>query len=65
MKIVNGVICDMGATSVDIGKAVSTCVQLWDGALFTKYIMPNGSKLITLHNSDGDEVGEPVPKLKA
>ena len=35
--------------------------QLCDGALFTKYIMPNGSKLITLHNSDSDEVGEPVP----
>lgn len=60
MKIVNGVICDIGATSVDVGKAVSTCGQLWDGALFTKHTMPNGSKLITLHNSEGDEVGEPV-----
>ena len=60
MKIVNGVICDIGAMSVDVGKAVSTCGQLWDGALFTKHTMPNGSKLITLHNSEGDEVGEPV-----
>lgn len=61
MKIINGVICDVGATSVDVSKAVSTCGQLWDGALFTKHTMPNGSKLITLHNSEGDEVGEPVP----
>lgn len=61
MKIINGIICDIGATSVDVGKAVSTCGQLWDGTLFTKHTMPNGSKLITLHNSEGDEVGEPVP----
>ena len=60
MKIINGVICDVGATSVDVSKAVSTCGQLWDGALFAKHTMPNGSKLITLHNSEGDEVGEPV-----
>lgn len=61
MKIINGVICDVGATSVDISKAVSTCGQLWDGALFAKHTIPNSSKLITLHNSEGDEVGEPVP----
>ena len=28
MKIINGIICDIGATSVDVGKAVSTCGQL-------------------------------------
>lgn len=61
LKIINGVICDVGATSVDVSKAVSTCGQLWDGALFTNHTMPNGSKLITLHNSEGNEVGEPVP----
>lgn len=59
LKILNGVICDAGATSVDVANAVSTCGQLWDGALFTKAKV-NGSPVITLHNSEGDEVGTPV-----
>ena len=35
LKIINGVICDANASTVDRSKAVSTCGQLWDGALFT------------------------------
>ena len=56
LKIINGIICDINATSVDATKAVSTCGQRWDGALF---IVSN--KVITLHNSEGDEVGTPAP----
>lgn len=55
-KIINGIICDANATSVDEAKAVSTCGQLWDGALFTKR-----GHVVTLHNSEGDEVGNVVP----
>lgn len=60
LKIINGVICDAGATSVDVVNAVTTCGQLWDGALFTKVIV-DGKPVITLHNSEGNEVGQPVP----
>ena len=56
LKLINGVICDVGATSVDRSKAISTCGQLWDGALFT---IASG-RIITLHNSEGEEVGTPV-----
>ena len=56
LKIINGIICDVNATTVDANKAVSTCGQRWDGALFTV-----SNKVITLHNSEGDEVGTPVP----
>lgn len=56
LKIINGIICDANATSVDATKAVSTCGQRWDGALFTV-----SNKVITLHNSEGDAVGTPVP----
>lgn len=56
LKVIKGIICDANATSVDVTKAVSTCGQLWDGALFTV-----SNKVITLHNSDGDAVGTPVP----
>lgn len=55
-KVINGIICDANATSVDEAKAVSTCGQLWDGALFTKR-----GHVATLHNSEGDEVGNVVP----
>lgn len=55
-KVIKGIICDANATSVDATKAVSTCGQLWDGALFTV-----SDKVITLHNSEGEEVGTPVP----
>ncbi len=60
MKIINGVICDASATSVDISKAVTTCAQLWDSSLFTKAVQ-NGKKIITLHNSEGEAVGEVIP----
>lgn len=59
LKILKGVICDAGATSVDVANAVSTCGQLWDGALFTK-AKAGSSPVITLHNSEGDEVGTPT-----
>lgn len=58
-KVINGIICDAAATGVDITKAVTGCGQLWDGALFTKAFV-NGASVITLHNSEGEEVGEPV-----
>ena len=54
-KVIKGIICDANATTVDATKAVSTCGQRWDGALFTV-----SDKVITLHNSDGEEVGTPV-----
>lgn len=56
LKTINDIICDANATNVDATKAVSTCGQLWDGALFTV-----SDKVITLHNSEGDEVGIPAP----
>ena len=59
LKLINGVICDANTTTVDKSKAVSTCGQLWDGALFTVAAV-GGAKLITLHNSEGEEVGTPV-----
>ena len=55
-KVIKGIICDANATSVDATKAVSTCGQRWDGALFTV-----SNKVTTLHNSEGEEVGTPVP----
>lgn len=60
LKLINGVICDAAATSVDKSKAVSTCGQLWDGALFTVATV-GGVQLITLHNSEGENVGTPIP----
>lgn len=59
LKIINGVICDVGATSVDRSKAVSTCGQLWDGALFT-VVKVGGAGYITLHGSEGEEIGTPI-----
>ena len=59
MKIINGIICDAGVSTVDVSKAVTGCGQLWDGALFT-ITNVDGVKIVTLHNSEGDEVGEPV-----
>ena len=59
LKIIKGVICDVNASTVDVSKAVSTCGQLWDGDLFT-VAKVGGSKIITLHNSKGEEIGEPV-----
>ena len=60
LKIINGVLCDAGATSVDVSKSVTTCGQLWDGSLFTK-VVQNGKQIITLHDSEGEAVGEAVP----
>lgn len=56
LKLIDGVICDADASTVDKSKAISTCGQLWDGALFT---IASG-RIITLHNSEGEEVGAPV-----
>lgn len=59
LKIINGVICDANATTVDRSKAVSTCGQLWDGALFT-VVKVDGAGYITLHGSEGEEIGAPI-----
>lgn len=58
-KIIKGIICDANATSVDATKAVSTCGQLWDGNLFASTTV-DGHDVITLHNSEGNEVGTPT-----
>lgn len=56
LKLIDGVICGADASTVDKSKAISTCGQLWDGALFTI----TSGRIITLHNSEGEEVGAPV-----
>ena len=52
LKIINGVICDVNASSVDRSKAVSTCGQLWDGASF-KVKRVDGCPVITLLSASG------------
>ena len=59
LKVLKGVICGAGAASVDVANAVSTCGQLWDGALF-KTVKVDGVSVITLLNSEGDEAGTPT-----
>lgn len=59
LQLLDGVICDTSATTVDKTKAVSTCGQLWDGDLFA-VVSIGGAKYITLHNSEGESVGTPV-----
>ena len=59
LKIIKGIICDVNASTVDVSKAISTCGQLWDGNLFT-VAKVGDRKIITLHNSEGEEIGEPV-----
>ncbi len=59
LKIIDGVICDANATTVDRSKAVSTCGQLWDGALFT-VVKVGGAGYITLHGSEGEEISAPI-----
>lgn len=59
LKLIDGIICDSEATTADRSKAVSTCGQLWDGALFTTASV-GGVKVITLHNSEGEDVGTPI-----
>ena len=58
MKIINGVICGANASAVDVSKAVSVCGQLWDSNLFAV-----ADKVITLHDSEGEDVGAPT-KIK-
>ena len=58
MKIINGVICDANASAVDVSKAVSVCGQLWDSNLFAV-----SDKVITLHGSEGEDIGTPT-KIK-
>ena len=52
LKVINGVICDATADSVNIEDAVSTCGQLWDGASF-KVERVNGSLVITSSGASG------------
>ena len=52
LKVINGVICDATADSVNIEDAVSTCGQLWDGASF-KVECANGCPVITLLSASG------------
>ena len=59
LKVLKGVICGAGAVSVDVANAVSTCGQLWDGALF-KTVKVDGVSVITLLNSEGNEAGTPT-----
>lgn len=59
LKVIDGIICDSASTTVDKTKAVTTCGQPWDGSLFTK-VTQNGKQIITLHNSEGEEVGQPI-----
>lgn len=59
LKVINGVICDANATTVDRSKAVSTCGQLWDGSLFT-VVKVGGAGYITLYGSEGEEIGAPI-----
>lgn len=56
MKIIKGVICDANASTVDVGKAITTCGQLWDGSLFAK-----SGNVVTLHNSEAEGIGSVVP----
>ena len=59
LKVINGVICDATAGSVNVEDTVSTCGQLWDGALFT-VVKVGGAGYITLHGSEGEEIGAPI-----
>ena len=52
LKVINGVICDVTADSVNVDDAVSTCGQLWDGAMF-KVERVNGSPVITSLSASG------------
>ena len=52
LKVINGVICEATADSVNIDDAVSTCGQLWDGASF-KVERVDGCSVITLLSASG------------
>lgn len=52
LKVINGVICEATADSVNVEDAVSTCGQLWDGASF-KVERVNECPVITLVSALG------------
>ena len=52
LKVINGVICEATADSVNVDDAVSTCGQLWDGASF-KVERVDGCSVITLLSASG------------
>ena len=52
LKVINGVICEATADSVNVDDAVSTCGQLWDGASF-KVKCVDGCPVITLLSALG------------
>lgn len=52
LKVINGVICEATADSVNVENAVSTCGQLWDGASF-KVERVNGCPVITVRRASG------------
>ena len=52
LKVINGVICEATADSVNVDDAVSTCGQLWDGASF-KVERVDGCPVITLLSASG------------
>ena len=59
LKLVDGIITDSENTAEVFRNPVSTCGQLWDSNLFVA-TMVDGHKVITLHNSEGEDVGKPV-----
>lgn len=59
LKLVDGVITDSENTAEVFKNPVSTCGQLWDSSLFVA-TMVDGHKIITLHNSEGEDIGKPV-----
>lgn len=59
LKLIDGVITDSENTAEVFRNPVSTCGQLWDSSLFVA-TMVDGHKIITLHNSEGEDIGKPV-----
>ena len=59
LKLVDGIITDSENTAEVFRNPVSTCGQAWDSDLFVA-TMVDGHKVITLHNSEGEDVGKPV-----
>lgn len=59
LKLVDGIITDSENTAEVFRNPVSTCGQLWDSSLFVA-TMVDGHKIITLHNSEGEDIGKPV-----
>ena len=52
LKVINGVICEATAESVNVDDAVSTCGQLWDCSSF-KVESVNGCPVITVRSASG------------